>query len=132
MQLLEIRIRSTEERARILDEDVKEISSKKIDVQKKIDEKEGRMALIKYNLLLEQRSLLEMQLAAHETGEEPSEILKQSVEEEVESMEDEIKMIDGELQALKEEKKSLDQNLEDARGSHFRVIQVLEALQLKK
>jgi len=100
-------------------------------VQKKIDAMERRMALNKYNLLLEQRSLLEMELAAHETGEEPSEILKQSLEEEVESMEDEIKMIDGELQALKEEKKSLDQNLEDARGSHFRVIQVLEALQLK-
>lgn len=40
-----------------------------MDVQKKIDEKEGRMALIKYNLLLKKRSLIEMQLAAHETGE---------------------------------------------------------------
>ncbi len=94
MQLLEIRIRSTEERARILDEDVKEISSKKIDVQKKIDAMERRMALNKYNLLLEQRSLLEMELAAHETGEEPSEILKQSLEEEVESMEEYVWSVD--------------------------------------
>ena len=77
----------------------------------------------------EQRNLLEMQLTAFDTGEEPSEFLKQTVEEMVESLENERDEVDGELRALKEGGKSLDQNLEDARGSHFQVSQVLKALQ---
>jgi len=129
IQLLQIRIKNTEERARIADEEVKEISSKKTDLQKKIVEIEGRRALIECNLQIEQCNLLEIRLSALKTKEEPSEILMQSSEEEVECLEDEMKVIDGELGALKEEEKSLDQNLENSRGSHFEVVQVLEALQ---
>ena len=102
-----------------------------MDVQKRIDEIPGRMALINCNLLLELRNLLGKLLAAHEAGEEPSEILKQSVEEKVKSLKNERDVVEGELQALKEEAKNLDQNLEDARSSHFQIVQVLKSLQIE-
>ena len=38
-------------------------------------------------------------------------------------------VIDRELGALNEDEKSIGHDLEDAQGSHFGVIQVLEALQ---
>jgi len=118
-----------EERARIINEEMKEISSKKMEVHKKIEEIEEKRELIECNLRSEQSDLKEMIISALESGEEPSEILKQSLEEEIKCLEDEIKLTDVELQALKEEGKSLDQNLEDARSSHFGVVQVLLAMQ---
>ena len=124
--MLQIQINSVEERVRIAKDKVKQISSKKMDVQKQIEDILGRRALIECNLQIEQCNLFELGLSELETGEEPSEMLKQSVEEEVKNYEGQMDVIDG---ALKEEEWSLDQNLKDARSSHVGVVQVLEGLQ---
>ena len=118
-----------EEKARIINEEMKEISSKKMCVQKKIEEIEEKRGLIECNLRSEQSDLREMIISALKSGEEPSDILKQSLEEEIKCLEDQIKLTDVELQALTEEGKSLDINLEDAFSSHFGVVQVLQAMQ---
>ena len=118
-----------EERGRIAEEEVKEISSKKVDVQKKIDEIEGRRALIEYNLRTQQCNLLAMGLSALEAEEEPSEMLMKPLEEKVKYLEGAMDVLDIEIGALKEEEKSLAQDVEEAQSSHFGIVQVLNALQ---
>jgi len=120
-----------EERARIAEEEVKEISSKKVDVQRKIDEIEGRRALIEFNLRTQQCNLLEMGLSALEAEEEPSEMLMKPLEEKVKYLEGGMDVLDIELKALKEEEKSLAQDVEEAQSSHFAIVQVLNALQFE-
>lgn len=129
IQELQIRKNTLEGRARIAEDKVKEISSKKMAVQKKIEEIPGRRALVECNLRIEQCTLLEMRFSEIETGEEPSEILERAVEEEVKSLEGELDVIHGELRALKEEKKVLIRDLKDAKGSHFGIVQALKAVQ---
>jgi len=115
-----------EERARIAEEELEEISSKKMNVQKRIDEIERRRSLIEY-LRLQHSNPPEKNLSvpiAEEDG-----IYTKPVEEKVKFLEDEMKLINGKLCALKEEEKSLAQELEYAQESHFGVVQVIEALQ---
>jgi len=114
------------ERARIAEEEVEEISSKKMNVQKRIDEIERRRAMIEY-LRSQQCNPLEMSLSA--LNVEDDGVSMKSVEEKVKFVDDEMKLMDGQLNALKEEEKSLAQDLEYALESHFGVVQVLEALQ---
>jgi len=95
-----------EERARITDERLKEISSKKTSVQKRIYEVNGRRTMIERDLRSEQLNLLEMRVSAFKTGEEPSEILQIAAKEEINSLEKKLSELDGELRALEEEEKS--------------------------
>jgi len=90
-------MKTMEARARIAEEKVKEISSKKVDVQKKIDEIEGRRALIEYNLRTQQCNLLEMGLSALEAEEEPSEMLIKPLEEKVKYFEGAMDVLDIEV-----------------------------------
>jgi len=118
-----------EERARIAEEEVKEISSKKMNVQKRIHEIERRRAMIEYLRSQQCNNLLEMNLSAPNVEVDFDGIFTEPVEEKVNCLENEMKVIDGQLGALKEEEKSLSQDLEFAQESHFGVVQVIEALQ---
>ena len=118
--MLQTRLKIMEERARIAEEEMKEISSKKMDLQERIDEIERRRAMIEY-LRSHQCNPFEMNLSAR-NAEEP-------VEEQVNCLEDEMKVIDGQLNALIVEEKRLAQDLECAKDSHLGVVQVIEALQ---
>lgn len=126
--MLQTRLKMMEERARITDERLKEISSKKISVKKRIYEVNVRRTMIERDLRSEQLNLLEMRVSAFKTGEEPSEILQIAAKEEINSLEKKLSELDGELRALEEEEKSLDQDLKDTQVSHVRVVQVLQAL----
>ena len=117
-----------EERARIAEEELEEISSKKMNVQKRFDEIERRRTLIEY-LRSQQCNLLEMNLSAPDAEVDFGGIFTEPVEDKVNCLETEMKVIDGQLGALKEEEKCLDQDIEYAQESHFGVVQVIEALQ---
>ena len=120
-QSLESRLIIMKERARIAEEEVKEISSKKMDVSKKINELRGTRLVIEYDLRSEQCRLLEMNISAlDEEGDHCG--LIESVEKKVKSLEKKMDVIDSQLRALKEEEKSLAQDLEYALGSHFVVV----------
>ena len=80
-------MKTMKERARIADEEMKEISSKKMDVQKRIEQVNGRRTMIERDLRSEQLNLLEMRVSAFKTGEEPSEILQIAAKEEINSLE---------------------------------------------
>lgn len=118
-----------EERARITEEEVKEITLKKVDLQKRIKETAGRRVVIEYDLRSEQCNLIEMNLSALETDEEDFSGIMKPVEEKIKSLEKKMNVIESELMALKGEEKSLVQDLEDAQGSHVGIVQVLKALQ---
>ena len=120
-----------EERALIAEEKVNEISSKKMNLLKRIEEISGRRALIEFALRSQQYNLLEMGLSALDAEGEPSEMIMRPLEGKVKSLEEEMKLIDGELGALKEEEKSLDEDVEEAKGSHFGILEVLDALQFE-
>jgi len=111
-----------EERARIAGEEVKDISSKKMNVQKRIDEIEGRRALIEF-LQSRQSNLLERSNVGKDG------LFIKPVKGKVNCLEDEMKLINGKLNALKEEEKSLAQDFKYAQESQFGVVQVIEALQ---
>ena len=115
-----------EERARIAEEEVKEISSKKMNVQKRIDEIEKRRTMVDY-LRLQHCNPLEMSLSA--LNVEDDGVSMKPVEQKVKFVDDEMKLIDGQLNALKEEEKNLAEDLEFAQESHFGVVQVIEAFQ---
>jgi len=128
IQLLKIRLKAMEERARIAEEEVKEISSKKMNVQKRIDEIERRRAMIEY-LRSQQSNLLEMSLSALNAEVDYGGIFTEPVDEKVNCLETEMKVLYGQLGALKEEEKSLAKDLGYAQESHSGVVQVIEALQ---
>ena len=114
-----------EERVRIAEEDVEKISSKKMNVQKRIDETERRRSLIEY-LQSQQSNPPEKNLSvliAEEDG-----IFMKPVGVKVNGLEDEMEHIDGQLNSLKEEEKRLARYLEYAQESHFGVVQVIKAL----
>ena len=115
------------QKERIAEKEVKEISSKKMDVQKIIEDIVGRRALIEYDLRSEQCNLLEMSLSALDDEEDHSGIME-PMEEKIKSLEDEISVIDRELFAMKEEEKNLAQDLDDAQNSQLGIVQVLESL----
>ena len=118
--MLKIRLKAMEERGRIAEEEVEEISSKKMNVQKRINEIERRRSFIEY-LRLKHSNPPEKNLSDVLIAEKDG-IFTKPVEEKVEFLEDEMKLIDGQLNALKEEEKSLAQDLEYALGSHFVVV----------
>lgn len=120
-QSLQSRLMVMEERARIAEEEIKEISSKKIDVSKKINEMRTTRVLIEYELRSEQCNLLEMNISALDADGDHCGFLE-PFEEKIKSLKKKIDVIDRELNALKEEEKSLDEDLENALGSHFVVI----------
>jgi len=123
-------MKTTKEKGQIAKEEVKEISSKKMNVQKRIQDIAGRRSLIECDLRSKQRNLLEIGLSALNAEEvHHSGLLLDQMEEKVKSLKFEMDVIDRELGALKEEEKSFSHDLEDAQGSHFGVVQVLEALQ---
>ena len=107
-----------EDRERIAEREVKEITSKKMNVLKRIEEIAGRRALIEYDLRSQQCNL-EMGLSALDAEVEQSEMLMETLERKVKCLEEKMKLIDCELRALKEEEKSLSQDLEEAQSSHF-------------
>ena len=120
-----------EERERIADEEVKDITSKKMNVLKRIQEIAGRREMIEYNLRTQQCKILEMGLSALDAEKEPSEMLMKPLEEKVKYLEGAIDVLNTEIGALKEEEKSLAQDVEVAESSHFGTVQVLGALQLE-
>ncbi len=129
IQLLESRLKAMEERARIAEEEVKEITLKKVDLQKRIKEIAARKVVIEYDLRSEQCNLIEMNLSALETEDEDYSGIMEPVEEKIKSFEKKMNVIESELMALKEEEKSVVIDLEDAQTSHIGVVQVLKALQ---
>jgi len=120
-----------EERARIAEEEVKDITSKKMSVLKRIQEIAGRREMIEYNLRTQQCKLLEMDISALDAEKEPSEMLMKPLEEKVKYLEGAIDVLNIEIRALKEEEKSLVQDVEVAESSHFGTVQVLGALQFE-
>jgi len=115
------------EKARIAEEEVKEISSKKVNVQKRINEIERRRSLMQY-LRLQHCNPPENNLSDVLIVEENG-IFMEPVGEKVNCSEDDINLIDGQLNSLKEEEKNLAEDVEYAQESHFGVVQVIEALQ---
>ena len=117
-----------EERAHIAKEEVTQILSRKMDLQKKINEMRGSRVLIEYDLRLEQCSLLEMSISALDEGEDHN-ALTEPVDEKVKSLQEKMDVIDGQLEVLKGEEDSLAQDLDYAYDSHLGAVQVIEALQ---
>jgi len=120
-----------EEGARIAEEEVKDITSKNMNVQKRIQEIAARREMIEHNLRTQQCNLLEMGLSALEAEEEPSEMLMKPLEGKAKYLEGAMDVLDIEIGALKEEEKSLAQDVEEAQSSHFGIVQVLNALQFE-
>ncbi len=105
--MLHIRLKTMEEKARIAEEEVKKISSKKMNVQKRIDEIERRRSLLQY-LRLPHCNPLEKRLSKLMAEEDdlfmkPVEEKVKGLEDEIDCLESEMKVIDGQLGALKEE-----------------------------
>jgi len=124
-------MKTMEERARIADEEVKFTTSKKMSVQKRIQEIAGRREMIEHNLRTQQCNLLEMGISALDAEKEISEMLMKPLEEKVKYFEGAMDVLDIEIGALKEEEKSLAQDVEEAQSSHFGIVQVLDALQFE-
>jgi len=120
-----------EERARIAEEEVKDNTSKKMNVLKRIQEIAGRREMIEHNLRTQQCKLLEMGIAALDAEEEPSEMLTKPLEGKINYLEGAMDALYIEIRALKEEEKSLDQDVEEAQSSHFGIVQVLDSLQFE-
>lgn len=102
-----------EEGARITDEEMKAISTKKMDLEKKIKEMAGVRMLTEYDLRLEQCNLLEMSISALDAEEDRS-ALMEPVEQKIKSLEKKIEVLDSELGALKEKESNLAKELQDA------------------
>lgn len=129
IQLLQSRLKAMEERARIADEEVKEVTLKKVDLQKRIKEIAARKVVIEYDLRSEQCNLIEMNLSALETEDDDYSGIMKPMEEKIKSFEKKMNVIESELMALKEEERNIVIDLEDAQASHIGVVQVLKALQ---
>ncbi len=117
-----------EDKARIAEEVVTQILSKKADLQKKIHEMVGSRVFVEYDLRTERCRLLEMIISAHD-GAEDHRGLVERVEDTVKSKEKKLDLVDGKLYALKHEEARLAQELKCAQDSHFGIVQVLEELQ---
>ena len=128
--MLQSRVKSMKERARVFEEEVKDISSKQMYLQKRIIELAGRKEAIEYDLRSEQWKLIELNLSLIDSEEDHSEVTG-PVEEKITKLEEEMNTTDVELGTLKDEEKSLAQDLTNAQESHIGVVQVLEALQLE-
>ncbi len=120
-----------EEGARIAEEEVKDITSKNMNVQKRIQEIAARREMIEHNLRTQQCKLLEMGISALDADEEPSEMLTKPLEGKINYLEGAMDALYIEIRALKEEEKSLDQDVEEAQSSHFGIVQVLDSLQFE-
>ena len=130
IQSLQDRIIVMQEKARIAEEEVKQVLSKRTNVEKGISEETGRRLAIELDLRLEERNLLEMRIFAHDAEEDYTGLME-TVERKVGSLKKKMDAVDGQLISLKGEKKSLDYDLEWSRASHFGVVQVIEALDLE-
>ncbi len=127
IQSLQDRIIFMQEKARIAEEEVKQVLSKRTNVEKGIIEETGRRLVIELDLRLEERNLLEMRIFAHDAEEDYTGLME-TVERKVGSLKKKMDAVDGQLISLKGEKKNLDCDLEWSRASYFGVVQVIEAL----
>lgn len=130
IKLMSSRVKFMEEKARIADEELKNIRLKKDCVSSKIKEIFGKKVETECDLRTRQCDALELKLSLLETTEmEADQNNLASVEETIKRLECRVNAMENELRNLRNEEECLTEDWEDAERSYAGTMEVLNALQ---
>ncbi len=124
------RVTAMEKKVFDVDLELKELTEKKNETRKRMDQLAERKVVVEYELRTLQCEAIESNLLALDSKEtdQKGAIL---VEERIKTLENELNGMEDLLQTLREEEKNLIEDVEVANGSHVGACQVLHALQVE-